>query len=372
MNTAKSGGPAALVALTVALVFSTANAQEQQTTVRWGPIELPAATAEGPGEKHNEVAGASDFSKLLIGLFTSVADYAVTKPCQDCYITSIEPNLVLADGSIANFNNGTMLHHVVNMNFSRPDVTCRPNIFSDKPIQRLGGLSGGNERFFAAGNERTRIAISGDYGYFVGEGDDWGLVYHLMNMSPQPKTVYFEYKFTWVDAEQVELDRVRPIWIDIDQCGYSEYEVPAGYSDIEWAWEADRSHKVTDIGGHLHNYGLSIAWRNETTGDNLCTSVAGYAPGSSSVPVGSGTGADAAHPLSVNTVTSDPLGLGNYNGNISDMTVCHAGDSGPGVSKGDLMQTHAQIYRPNATDHDMGIMIGFMDEEFCITNYWCF
>jgi hypothetical protein len=33
---------------------------------------------------------------------------------------------------------------------------------------------------------------------------------------------------------------------------------------------------------------------------------------------------------------------------------------------------HAQINRPNATDHDMGIMVGYLDEDFCITNFWCF
>jgi len=360
------------VLLTGALFCSSALAQEQTTTVRWGPIELPAATDEGPGEAHNEIAGTSGLSRLLLGLFTSVADYAVTKPCEDCYITGIDPNLVLADGTTANFNNGTMLHHVVNMNFSRPDVTCRPNLFSGETIKLLGAIAGGNERFYAAGNERTIADMSDGYGYYVGSGDDWGLVYHLMNMQPQPKTVYFEYTFTWVDADSQNLDRVRPIWIDIDQCDDSEAMVPAGYSDIEWSWQADRSHKVTDIGGHVHNYGISIAWKNETRDQNICTSVAGYAPGSTAVPIGPGTGQDAAHPVDYNTVTSDPLGLDNFNGNISDMTVCSVGDSGPKVRRGDLMKTHTQIYRPDETDHDMGIMVGFMDEDFCITNFWCF
>lgn len=141
-----------------------------------------------------------------------------------------------------------------------------PNSSSPASIsaaRRLGGAAGGNERFFAAGNERTHSLITDGHGYYVGTGDDWGLVYHVMNMSPAPKTVYFEYKFTWVDADEHPLDRVRPIWIDVDQCNDSEIDVPAGYSDVHWSWQADRSHTMTDIGGHVHDYGLSIAWRNK-------------------------------------------------------------------------------------------------------------
>lgn len=371
MSTPRISG---LVALTATAVFAcnAAYAHEQQTTVRWGPIELPAATAEGPGEVSNEVAGVSGLAGLLVGLFTSVADFQVRKPCENCYITAMKPNLVLADGSTANVNNMTMLHHVVNMNFSRPDVTCRPNIFSGQAIKRLGGLAGGNERFFAAGNERTVSTITDGHGYYVAPGDRWGLIYELMNMEPEPKTVYFEYTFTWVNADEHPRDRVRPIWIDIDQCEDSEVDAPAGYSDVEWSWRSDRSHTLTDIGGHVHNFGLSIAWRNESAGETACTSVAGYAAGSLYAPVGPGTGADSAHPVSANTVSSDPLGLANFEGTIADMTTCHEGDDGPRVDKGDLMRTHTQIYRSDSTDSDMGIMVGYMDEDLCITDFWCF
>ncbi|MFW6093150.1 MAG: hypothetical protein ACODAC_04190 [Pseudomonadota bacterium] len=352
------------------LSMSTVQAQEQHTTVRWGPIHLPAATSEGPGEAHNEIAGASGFSEFLLSLYSDVADYPVTKPCEDCYITGIKPNLVLPDGTTGNFNNGLMLHHVVNFNFSRPDITCRPNIFSGKSIKRLGGVVGGNERFFAAGNERTFGEMTPGNGYYVAEGDEWGLVYHLMNMAPEAQTVYFEYEFTWVDASAENRERIRPIWVDIDQCEDSEVEVPAGYSDVKWAWEADRSHTVLDMAGHVHNYGISIAWRNETTDDNVCTSVAGYSEGSPYAPVGPGLGTDDAHPESANVVTSDWLGLDNYNGNIADMTFCSQIDTD--VDKGDQMMTHTQIHRPDTTDHDMGIMVGFLDEDYCITNFWCF
>jgi hypothetical protein len=69
-------------------------------------------------------------------------------------------------------------------------------------------------------------------------------------------------------------------------------------------------------------------------GQNIFTSVAGYASGSPFVPVGPGSGADASHPASYNTVNSDPIGLDSYEGHISDMTVGFSalGEAGAGAS----------------------------------------
>jgi hypothetical protein len=350
--------------ITATLMASGAAAET--TTVRWGPIVLPPAGPDGPGQVHNEVAGVSGFAGDLIGIFRSVADYPVPKPCGDCYITGIHPNLVLEDGTPANFSNGTMLHHVVNLNYDRPDVTCRPG-FSGM-IKLLGLVVGGNERVFASGNERTGGTMKDGYGYYVRSGDDWGLIYHLMNMSPYEKTVYFEYTFEWEPAS-ADLERTRPMWLDIDQCGDSEADVPAGYSDTHWNWDADRSGYFVTAAGHIHDYGISVSWLNESRGENICTSVAGYAPGSPFAPIGPGTGADG-HPLYANEVTSDPIGLANYQGHISDMTICN--DIHARVRKGNDLSLHTQIHRPDATDHDMGIMVSFFDEDFCLTNYWCF
>lgn len=354
------------VLLAAAGMFVTATtAHAATTTVRWGPIVLPAADANGPGEVHNEVAGLSGFPAFLVGLFgRPLADYPVTKPCSNCYITSIAPNLVFEDGTTANMNNMVMLHHVVNMNYSKPDITCNPG-FSNM-INLLGLAAGGNERFYAAGNERTIATMPSGYGYRVGSGDNWGLVYHLMNMAPVERTVYFEYTFTWVSSGKT---KTRPMWLDIDQCDDSEVATPAGYSDTHWDWNADRSGKIVLIGGHVHNYGISTAFYNISRNSNVFTSVAGYAAGSPFAPVGPGSGADVAHPVGTNVVTSDPLGLMNYMGNISDMT---QGTPNATVKKGNTVRLHTQYNRPGPTDHDMGIMVAFMKEDFCITDLWCF
>jgi hypothetical protein len=126
-------------------------------------------------------------------------------------------------------------------------------------------------------------------------------------------------------------DRSRPLLragsLDIDQCNDSEVSTPAGYSDTHWDWRSDRSGYVVSIGGHVHDYGISTAWHNMSRGQNVYTSIAGYAAfledGTTPnpwVPAGPGSGADVAHPANYNTVTYDPLGLENYMGHISDMT----------------------------------------------------
>ena len=359
-----------VIALTVAAFSIASTAADDtdtayaanQTTVRWGSFTIPAAGPGGPGELHNVIAKDSGCS-WLTDLFVTCLEFPITKPCSDCYITGITPDLVDAgtDNSL-NHANGGMLHHVVNVNFDRNDPTCPPNLFG-KTIQQLGAVEGGNERFFAAGNERTIMNLPDGYGYRVNGGDEWGLIFHIMNMTPQPREVEFKYTFNWVSGG---VEPVKPIWFDIDQCEDSEVDMAAGYNDVHWDWRSSLNGTIVGIGGHVHDYGISIALENVSRGENICTSVAGYSAGSPYAPVGPGSGADVNHPVSANVVTSDPFGLHNYHGHISDMTVCDPfkfvrGPRWWGLIPGNLLRLHTQYYRPNATDHDMGIMVAFMD-----------
>jgi hypothetical protein len=352
---------------TQVVLDSQGNFVKNVTTVRWGPINMPAAGPDGPGELDNEIVGVSGLFAWVYDLFASVGDYEVTKPCENCFITKITPNMVLPDGTPVNFNNMGMLHHAVNVNFSKPDVTCRPMI--GDLINLLGLFAGGNQRFFASGNERTPVGMAPGYGYEVKAGDQWGLIYHLMNMMPVERTFYLEYTFEWVPGG---MEGVRPIWLDVDACNDAEYASPAGYSDKQYDWLADRSATLVHIGGHVHDYGISIALENASENQHIFTSVAGYAAGSSFVPIGPGSGADAAHPVSANTVSYDPLGLINYMGHTSDMTNLDDVPPNGHFQKWNTLRLHTQYNQPNASDHNMGIMVGYVDEDFCITNFWCF
>ncbi len=344
------------------------NASAETTTVSWGPLPLPAATAEGPGELEG-VSGAQGLAAWLAGLLGAEVDIgSLQKPCSNCYITAVRPNMVDGNGDTLNFATGGMLHHVVVANVDKPDIFCPPG-FSGA-INLMGLFAGGNERFIAAGNERTEFTEQPGYGYRVNSGDDWVILYHIMNMQPVARDFYFEIEFDHV-ASGVE--GLRPMWLDWDQCDDSNLDAPAGYSDVHhWDWKADRSGRVRTIGGHVHDQGISIAWENRSRGSNIYTSVAGYAAGAAHAPVGPGSGADAQHPASHNTVASDPLGLSSYAGHIADMTVGHPNGR---IKKKNNMRLHTQYNHsstPGEGEGDMGIMIASLDEDFCITNFWCF
>lgn len=328
------------------------------TTVRWGPFDVPAM-----GATENLIAKPGGCS-WLVGFVTECVDMQIEKPCEDCYITKMTPNLVLAGTDTrVNFDTQGMLHHVVNMNFSRPDVTCRPSWFGDT-VNLLGAVEGGNERFFASGNERTLMTVPDGYGYYVGRGDEWGLIVDVMNMAMEDRQYEFEYTFEWVKSAE----HVTPVWLDVDQCEDSEWATPDGYSDTHYEWNSTLDGRIVAIGGHVHDQGISIALENATTGETVCTSVAGYAAGGVGEPAGPGTGADDLHPADWITQTESwnpEVTLEAFQGHISGMTTCQPFTRirDPWWRRGDLLRMHTVYNHDQGEDHDMGIMVAFVDED---------
>src|SRR5581483_1464168 len=129
----------AVVAMSLTPGSSSAEGTDQTADVRYGPIVVPAAVGDQPGQ------------------FAAVVP-AMPMPCTNCFLTGTDVDLVFEDGRSANLDNGVMLHHIVVFNSGRPDATCAP----DTPIGSLG------ERFFAAGNERTGGRFPAGFGYHYG------------------------------------------------------------------------------------------------------------------------------------------------------------------------------------------------------------
>lgn len=73
-------------------------------------------------------------------------NFPVPSPCTDCVVTQYNFNIEYADGSYANANTGTYLHHAVFLNFGRRMPTCAAAV---QP-----------EFTFASGNERTVVSLS--------------------------------------------------------------------------------------------------------------------------------------------------------------------------------------------------------------------
>jgi len=197
------------ISLLVVAAPSEASAATERT-IRYGPFTIPAGTATAPASS----------SYLRLG---------VSRPCTECDITSFKPDLVYADGFRATMETGPMLHHAVFASQYREDATCRGTWL---------GVAG--ERFFASGDERTAITLPNGYGYRVRWYDSWNLLVEVMNHSTSEKTVYVQVKYTY-GAVSGSVKPVKPVWLDIDQCGDSEYSIPAGVSDTPLGLEGERT-----------------------------------------------------------------------------------------------------------------------------------
>jgi len=195
-------------------------------------------------------------------------DFSAPAPCVNCYITDIVPSLIYdgdannATGTIANLNNGAMMHHFVLINPARQDAVCPSGIQG-----QLG------ERFFASGNERTHMHLPGPYGYYNPAGqNNWTLIYHLVNKAAVQKKlsiqIYYKYRLATDNTFPPPLES-KPLWLDIDGCGDSEYTIPTGYSDTTASWVVPGAPnpiqgKMIAISGHLHDVDITSAVHCDT------------------------------------------------------------------------------------------------------------
>jgi Stress up-regulated Nod 19 len=238
----------------------------------------------------------------------------VRKPCSNCSIVGMVPELVYPGGRTANFDTGAMLHHVVLFNTSARDASC-PR---------------GAQRFFASGNERTPFVLPAGYGYRVRPNDRWRVLTDLMNMSAKRQKVQVQITFYYVPAS-AKTAPVRPLWLDVDNCRDSEYAIPAGRSNTAWKFRvpAKMAGRVVAMGGHLHNDGVYIRATNRTTGRRLCLSRAGFGDNRS------------------------------YMGNIDAMSGC-VGEPLGRINGGDTLALNSVYDSPDAQDGVMGIMLAYV------------
>jgi hypothetical protein len=181
-------------------------------------------------------------------------DFSAPAPCTNCYITDIVPNLIYdgdannTTGTTANLNNGAMMHHFVLINNGKTDTVCP------------SGLQGQiGERFFASGNERTHMHLPSPFGYYNQAGQNtWVLIYHLVNKAAVQKKlsiqIFYRYRTDPPNASEA-----KPLWLDIDGCGDSEYTTPVGYADTTTNWTSTVGGRMVAISGHLHDVDITGA-----------------------------------------------------------------------------------------------------------------
>jgi hypothetical protein len=122
--------------------------------------------------------------------------------------------------------------------------------------------------------------------------------------------------------------RVRPVWLDIDQCGDSEYSIPAGFSDTHWNWNVNVPGRVVAAIGHVHGHGVAVEATNESRGgESICRSDATLHP------------TDTHRVLSMSTCTGDPIAQ---------------------VGTGEIVRLHSMYQSSHPADDVMGIMLTYI------------
>ena len=186
---------------------------------------------------------------------------SVPKPSEDGWIVGIRPNIHLSDGTIPPVD-VIHLHHAVWLNWSAADPTSP-------------GLP---QRFFAAGEEKTGLAIPSGYGYPYHASDVWQLNYMIHNLVVWPFTIYLDYDIDFVsvkDNPHAHLRPVHPVWMDVRNGNvYPVFDVhrnsgsngqytypdmatnPYGSGPKLNEWTVPQNGVLVATAGHLHPGGL--------------------------------------------------------------------------------------------------------------------
>ncbi|KAF2665986.1 hypothetical protein BT63DRAFT_46045 [Microthyrium microscopicum] len=199
----------------------------KRVLMRYGPYTVPSS---------KEAHGMKEFN-----------DQAAEKPCTDCYITGLRAGLEYPNGTVANTNTGMWLHHAVLYDFGRQDLACATMPY----------------RFFASGNERSRLDLSingqSKTGFPLLDSSNMGITIELMNEYAEERDAILTLEFEYVPTLRKDFGPVDALWLDITGvCGESEADVPKNTTTFEFHTPdvmIKTSGKILAAGGHLHDGG---------------------------------------------------------------------------------------------------------------------
>jgi hypothetical protein len=212
------------------------DAAAHTVTLRVGPMTLPANT------DHMKMPQPPDL---------------VWEVPMDGWLLAYHPRLVDAGGNAVP---GTPLHHTAFWNENRADFLC-PNK---------------EEHIFGAGSEMTDWAEVPGYGYRVQKGDKIRIETMVYNPTATPyNRVYLEVQIPFVDANGPWVGKmilnVYPAWMDVNSCGDSSYNLPAGKSEKTGTVTVKYDGVLLGVGGHLHDYGRQVVLQDVSRKETVAT-----------------------------------------------------------------------------------------------------
>lgn len=239
--------------------------------IRYGPYKLPSTKETNVESVVMGVAGMSD-------------NFAIPakKPCDTCTLLSVESSLEYANGSIANTDTGSWLHHVVLVN-------AGPNV---KDV--MCGLGGKASAIFMDGNERTPNRYwDGDANQKTGNhltpDDTFVIVNELMNMDPVEKWVWNTLTYEYIEGEHPDYRQTANLFLSIgpscqgfvNPAGPSNLTITSqpkpgskAFSEMSIPWKSPVDGVILGAGGHLHDGGTDVViYHNDKV---ICDSIASY------------------------------------------------------------------------------------------------
>ena len=184
----------------------------------------------------------------------------IPQPAENGWIVGMRTNLHRADGTVPPVN-VIHLHHGVWIDLSNQDAT-----------------SGGPQRFFAAGEEKTTLELPKGYGYQYQSTDKWVLNYMLHNATPTPEPIWITYDIDFVPASSPAAQGMQaafPVWMDVrNPSGYPVFDAvkgsghdgsftypddatdPYGGGPPRNEWTVPEDGVLLTTAGHLHPGGI--------------------------------------------------------------------------------------------------------------------
>jgi hypothetical protein len=127
-------------------------------------------------------------------------------------------------------------------------------------------------RIGAAGPETDPIEMPRILGLRVHRGDSILVVAMLDNPSLQRQNdVRVRVRLGYVpDDTWFKPIGIRPFYLDVmPPAGGHSYDLPAGHSERSWEGKPAIAGRVLAVGGHLHQYGVALRFRDVTDGRDL-------------------------------------------------------------------------------------------------------
>lgn len=232
---------------------------------------LPAAGASAAGASCSLTSTSGTKKTYVCNVPTgTIAGYEVRQwyaavpnptPGSGGSITHMDTDIVDADTGAQVPIQRLMLHHIVFTNLNRQDSTCAGEGYLGFDNRKDFGSTFAPQRFYAAGEERSKMSMPAGYGYVTRDSDHWGIVAMVMNHRSTPDHAYIHYEVT-VDSSP-GLKPVTPYWLDVRNCRADPiYNVP---SIAQKAKRAKKQHVKKASAARKHKKGKHRKKRKKAT-----------------------------------------------------------------------------------------------------------